>query len=44
MEITHIHADHVSGKQELKSRTGAEICYMEGSPVSAWMNSGGEVV
>ena len=31
---THIHADHVSGNQELKSRTGAEIYYMEGSPVT----------
>ncbi len=38
MEITHIfethvHADHVSGNQELKSRTGADIYFMEGSPV-----------
>ncbi len=31
---THIHADHVSGNQELKSRTGAEICLMEGSPAT----------
>ena len=31
---THIHADHVSGNQELHSRTGAEICFMEGTPVT----------
>ncbi len=31
---THIHADHISGNQELRSRTGAEICYMEDSPVT----------
>ncbi len=30
---THIHADHVSGNQELRSRTGADIYFMEGSPV-----------
>lgn len=30
---THIHADHVSGNMELKSRTGATICYLAGSPV-----------
>ncbi len=30
---THIHADHVSGNMELQSRTGAEICFMEGTPV-----------
>lgn len=30
---THIHADHVSGNQELKSRTGADIYFMEGTPV-----------
>ncbi|ACL04039.1 beta-lactamase domain protein [Desulfatibacillum aliphaticivorans] len=30
---THVHADHVSGNQEIKSRTGAEICYMEDTPV-----------
>ncbi len=30
---THIHADHVSGNQELRSRTGAEIYFMEGTPV-----------
>jgi glyoxylase-like metal-dependent hydrolase (beta-lactamase superfamily II)/rhodanese-related sulfurtransferase len=31
---THIHADHVSGNQELRSRTGARICFMENSPVT----------
>ncbi len=31
---THIHADHVSGNQELASRTGAKICLMEGSPAT----------
>ncbi|THB64516.1 MAG: MBL fold metallo-hydrolase [Desulfovibrio sp.] len=31
---THIHADHVSGNQELAAATGAEICYMEGSPIT----------
>lgn len=31
---THVHADHVSGNMELKSRTGADICFMEGSPVT----------
>ncbi len=31
---THVHADHVSGNQELKSRTGAEIYYMEDTPVT----------
>ncbi len=31
---THVHADHVSGNQELKSRTGAEIYYGEGTPVT----------
>ncbi len=30
---THVHADHVSGNMELKSRTGAKIHFMEGSPV-----------
>ncbi len=30
---THVHADHVSGNQELRSRTGAEICFMEDTPV-----------
>jgi glyoxylase-like metal-dependent hydrolase (beta-lactamase superfamily II)/rhodanese-related sulfurtransferase len=30
---THVHADHVSGNMELKSRTGAEVYFMEGSPV-----------
>jgi len=29
----HVHADHVSGNMELKSRTGADIYFMEGSPV-----------
>ena len=31
---THVHADHVSGNMELKSRTGAKIHFMEGSPVT----------
>ena len=31
---THVHADHVSGNMELKSRTGAPIHFMEGSPVT----------
>ena len=30
---THVHADHVSGNMELRSRTGADIYFMEGSPV-----------
>ena len=30
---THVHADHVSGSQELRSRTGADIYFMEGTPV-----------
>lgn len=30
---THVHADHVSGNMELQSRTGAEICFLEGTPV-----------
>jgi glyoxylase-like metal-dependent hydrolase (beta-lactamase superfamily II)/rhodanese-related sulfurtransferase len=30
---THVHADHVSGNMELKSRTGADIYFLEGSPV-----------
>lgn len=30
---THVHADHVSGCQELRSRTGADIYFMEGTPV-----------
>ncbi len=29
---THIHADHVSGNQELSSLTGAETYFMEGTP------------
>ena len=31
---THVHADHVSGNQELKSRIGADIYYGEGTPVT----------
>ncbi len=31
---THVHADHVSGNMELKSRTGADIYYMEDTPVT----------
>lgn len=31
---THVHADHVSGNQELRSRTGAEICFSEHAPVA----------
>lgn len=31
---THVHADHVSGAQELKSYTGADIYLYEGSPVN----------
>lgn len=31
---THIHADHISGNQELRSRTGAEICLMKDTPVT----------
>jgi hydroxyacylglutathione hydrolase len=30
---THVHADHVSGNMEIKSRTGAKICMMKDSPV-----------
>ncbi len=30
---THIHADHVSGNRELQERAGAEIYFMEGTPV-----------
>ena len=30
---THVHADHVSGSHEIRSRTGAEIYFMEGTPV-----------
>jgi len=31
---THVHADHVSGNHELRSRTGAEICLMEKTPAT----------
>lgn len=31
---THVHADHVSGNQELKSMTGAPIFYHEKAPVT----------
>ncbi len=31
---THVHADHVSGNMELKSRTRAKIHFFEGSPVT----------
>ncbi|MGD9973504.1 MAG: rhodanese-like domain-containing protein [Desulfatirhabdiaceae bacterium] len=31
---THIHADHVSGNMELKSRTGADIYLLDGSPAT----------
>jgi hydroxyacylglutathione hydrolase len=31
---THVHADHVSGNQELKSRTGADIYYSEHASVT----------
>ncbi|MCR5220041.1 MAG: MBL fold metallo-hydrolase [bacterium] len=31
---THLHADHVSGEQELRAATGAEIYMYEGSPVT----------
>ena len=31
---THIHADHVSGNQELRSITGADIYYHETAPVN----------
>ena len=31
---THVHADHVSGSQELKSHTGCDIMVYETSPVS----------
>jgi len=30
---THIHADHVSGNMELKSRTGADIYFAKDTPV-----------
>jgi hydroxyacylglutathione hydrolase len=31
---THVHADHVSGNLELRSRTGADICFSEYAPVT----------
>ena len=31
---THVHADHISGNMELKSRTGAEICMGTGTPAT----------
>ncbi len=31
---THIHADHVSGNLEIRSRTGADIYFHEAAPVS----------
>ncbi|MDR4509920.1 MAG: MBL fold metallo-hydrolase [Candidatus Brocadiaceae bacterium] len=31
---THIHADHVSGNQEIRSRTGADIYVHESAPVA----------
>lgn len=31
---THIHADHVSGNQEIRSRTGADIYFHETAPVA----------
>jgi len=31
---THVHADHVSGNMELQSRTGADIYFMENTPVT----------
>ena len=30
---THVHADHVSGAQELRALTGADICIHESAPV-----------
>lgn len=30
---THLHADHVSGNQELQARTGADIYWHEGTPI-----------
>ncbi len=43
---THVHADHVSGNRELQERTGAEIYFMEGTPVEfphCEVKDGGEV-
>lgn len=31
---THLHADHVSGAHELAAKTGAQICMLEGTPVT----------
>jgi glyoxylase-like metal-dependent hydrolase (beta-lactamase superfamily II) len=31
---THVHADHVSGAQELKSQTGCDVMVYKSSPVS----------
>ncbi|MCL2045804.1 MAG: MBL fold metallo-hydrolase [Oscillospiraceae bacterium] len=31
---THVHADHVSGAQELRALTGAEICIHESTPIN----------
>jgi glyoxylase-like metal-dependent hydrolase (beta-lactamase superfamily II)/rhodanese-related sulfurtransferase len=31
---THVHADHISGDQELAAATGARICVLDGSPVT----------
>ncbi len=30
---THVHADHISGNMEIQSRTGADIYFLEGTPV-----------
>ncbi len=35
---THIHADHVTGNMELRSRTGAEIYLLEGTPAKYSFN------
>ena len=31
---THVHADHISGAQQLRAETGADICIHESAPVS----------